>query len=80
MYGSTNMRQADSVSGGDLVRITVTCPMCRMVQEPFIVGRDEWYSWISGNALISDAMPNLTATQHELIRTGTCDPCWEGMH
>ena len=40
--------------------------------------RDDYRGWIEG-ALIEDVFPRLWPAQRELLITGICTECWEGL-
>jgi hypothetical protein len=40
---------------------------------------DQYQRWHSREILVQDAFPHLSASQRELIMSGTCPECWVGM-
>lgn len=57
--------------------IAATCP-CKAVTE-LKVRTDGLYVWRIGTA-IQHALPELTTEQRELLITGLCQPCSDGMY
>ena len=55
-----------------------TCPQCRK-DHTVTVGIDAYGAWQRREGKIQNLMPELTASQRELIMTGICDPCWQEM-
>lgn len=61
-------------------KFEATCIFCLKKQEPFYVTSEEWNYFHSDEMpLIQKAYPNLTSAQREIIRSGICNDCWEGM-
>ena len=50
------------------------CPNCGK-QQDIRVNRDDYRNWRRGQ-LIQFAMPYLTASEREALKTGYCDACW----
>ena len=40
---------------------------------------DRYQRWHAREILVQDAFPHLSAPQRELILSGTCPTCWDGM-
>ena len=61
--------------------VLTTCPFCDKTN--FVqLTPDQWKrygEWSSGKLLIQNALPDLTADQRELLKTGICSECWEKM-
>jgi hypothetical protein len=62
------------------MKVTVTCPLCLTEQRPLLVSIERYNAWKNGELFIHDAFPELTASERELLMTGTCDPCWDRMY
>ena len=61
--------------------VIATCPFCKK-QSSFKIKSDilESASYaIEHGARIQDALPQLTPSQRELLKTGICDKCWDSM-
>lgn len=43
------------------------------------VNKSDLDRWISGNALVQDAFPYLTADQREILISGICGKCFDKM-
>lgn len=63
------------------MKIKTVCPMCGDVA--YIELNDEEYAryqeWRRGKMLIQEALPNLSADEREMLKTGICAYCWEEM-
>ncbi|MCP1392614.1 MAG: hypothetical protein J5I35_07630 [Methanothrix harundinacea] len=59
------------------MKIVVHCRICRARHEirVSLAGYDAWKM----GALIQDALPKLSASERELLISGTCPVCWEGL-
>lgn len=56
----------------------VTQPCCVCAERSMLeVNRESYYEWKSGNALIQEAFPAMSAGERELLITGTHSECWE---
>jgi hypothetical protein len=62
------------------MKVTVTCPLCLTEQRPLLVSIERYNAWKNGELFIQEAFPELTASERELLMTGTCDPCWDRMY
>ena len=60
-----------------LLHVKKACPLCRKQQSVF-VKKEQLEKWENG-MLIQTAFPELSASQRELLQTGTCDTCWDNM-
>jgi hypothetical protein len=59
------------------ITIARKCPTCPTVQT--VVVDDAAYQRWQAGAYIQDAFPLLTANQREILMTGMCPKCWDGM-
>lgn len=57
--------------------IITACPFCRHANEIAINEADFW-DWQDG-ALVQDAFPYLSADEREMLISGICPNCWDGM-
>ena len=57
-----------------MVKFEVTCPFCGKKTEVSLT-EEEYERVQSGQYLIQDALPNRTATERELVKTGMCVEC-----
>ncbi len=55
---------------------TVRCQMCGE-EHDVIAGRQDIETWLSGEKYIQDALYYLSASDRELLISGTCDRCWK---
>jgi len=53
------------------------CPFCGQYHD-VLVDEIDYIAYLSGE-LIQNAFPYLTADEREIIQTGICSKCWEGM-
>jgi len=60
-----------------LLHVKKACPLCRKQQSVF-VKKEQLEKWENG-MLAQTAFPELSASQRELLQTGTCDTCWDNM-
>jgi len=60
------------------VSIAVTCGSCGIEQEPIRITQWQLLRWRQGEH-IQNVMPELNASQRELLISGTCDPCFDRM-
>lgn len=60
------------------VTVETVCPFCGCVNKVTFEERD-WYDWQFNAVLIQDAFPYLTADERELLISGICPDCWNGM-
>lgn len=58
--------------------IEVRCRMCQTLH-CFPVNASGFYQWQNENALIENALPELTTDQRELLISGICGPCFDTM-
>lgn len=60
-----------------MITIEVTCPFCGSTN--FIsVYEEDFFDWRNG-VLAQEAFPYLDADERELLISGICPSCWEGM-
>ncbi len=55
--------------------LTKPCMGCGQQNSVEVDG--EAYAYWQRGGLIQDAFPSLTVDERELLRTGTCPPCWD---
>ena len=55
--------------------IEINCNRCDQPQR-IKPNAEGFVQWIRDEALIQDAMPELTAGEREMFLSGTCDSCW----
>ena len=53
------------------------CPCCGDVNS-ITVDKVAFDSWRNGE-LIQNAFPNMSSSEREVLKTGICSPCWDGM-
>ncbi len=54
----------------------VQCRMCGLTYS-LIYNREDMIDWLSGSMFIQDALPYLSASERELLISGTCEDCFE---
>ena len=63
------------------VEVECKCPICG--ETSFVkLNADQYrrYSrWLRKEGLIQDLLPELSADQRELLKTGICSACWESL-
>lgn len=59
------------------VCVITECPFCHKANEVEVNEMDYW-DWQDG-ALAQDAFPYLSADERELLISGICPKCWDGM-
>lgn len=59
------------------ITISRRCPSCPTVQE-VTVDKAAYESWLAGE-YIQNAFPTLRMNQREILQTGICPKCWDGM-
>ena len=57
--------------------ITTTCPFCGEEHE-VLVNEADYYAWQDGE-LAQNAFPYLSADEREMLISGICPDCWDGM-
>lgn len=62
----------------DLMVTTLSCPRCHAPGITLQVNRLDYERWKLGT-LIQRALPYLSATERERLKTGLCDPCWDAI-
>ena len=59
------------------VTVVTTCPFCGCAN--FIeVNEEDYLDWQDGK-LVQDAFPYLSADEREMLISGICPTCWDGM-
>ena len=58
--------------------VITVCPFCGHVT-PIDVDMDGYLNWTIEGVSIQKALPNLTAEDREMLKTGICPTCWEKM-
>lgn len=58
-------------------RITTACPFCGEVHNIW-VNEVDYNAWFEGE-LAQDAFPYLSADEREMLISGICPTCWDGM-
>lgn len=56
----------------------VQCRMCGMTYS-IMYNREDMISWFSGEEFVQDAMPYLSASERELLISGTCGSCFDSL-
>lgn len=59
------------------IRLVNTCPFCGKSVSVW-VNEVDYYDWQDGE-LAQNAFPYLTAEQREVLISGICPTCWDGM-
>lgn len=59
-----------------MIQLEKTCPDCQTVTT-VAVSMDGYAMWAEGNIPIQEAFPTLSAELREVLKTGTCTPCWD---
>ncbi len=57
--------------------ITTVCPFCGETHDVF-VRKSDYHAWQDGE-LAQNAFPYLSADEREMLITGICPDCWDGM-
>jgi len=60
------------------IKVHVECRLCNE-DIPLKVRQKDIDKYMSGEGLIQDIFPYLTAPERELIKSGTCGDCWKEM-
>ena len=60
------------------IEIMTSCPFCG---EPNVItiSQEEYENYYIKGMLIQDAMPDLTATEREMLISGICPSCQKGL-
>ena len=61
-----------------IITLETVCPFCGRVSEVDVYEED-YYAWNSGNKLVQDAFPYLSADEREMLISGICPSCWDSM-
>ena len=59
------------------VCVVTRCPFCGRANE-VEVNEDDYLDWQDG-MLVQDAFPYLSADEREMLISGICPTCWDGM-
>ena len=59
------------------VTVVTRCPFCGRGNE-VEVNEDDYLDWQDG-MLVQDAFPYLNANEREMLISGICPTCWDGM-
>ena len=62
----------------DKVTLSIPCCQCGVVHK-LRVGLDDLQAWQSGEKLVQEAFPYLSADKRELLLTRICPDCWNMM-
>jgi hypothetical protein len=66
-------------NGPTISVMPLACPFCHAEPTtPVRVYRDDYDAWVGGTVM-QNAMPYLTASERESLKTGMCDSCWDSM-
>lgn len=60
-----------------MITVAVECPFCGCVN--FINVSVEGYTAWKNGELIQNALPELSADEREMLISGICSDCWNGM-
>ena len=65
-------------TGEDITMLIIEtrCPFCGEIHEVKVDVID-WLDYESGDVLIQDAFPYLSANDREMLKTGICPKCWD---
>lgn len=58
--------------------INTTCPFCGKTTPIQIRRVADYHAWQNGE-LVQNAFPYLSADEREMLISGICPTCWEGM-
>ncbi len=59
------------------IALEVECPICH-VQKMLFVAPEDYVRWQNGE-LIQDCFPYRSPDEREMLISGICPDCWEGM-
>lgn len=59
--------------------INVQCERCG-INYSMLVDKDDIMDWILDEGYIQELMPYLSASERELLISGTCDNCWKMLY
>ena len=59
-------------------QLVVPCKYCG-AEYVLWVNEQDFLDWTSGIGYIQEKLPYLTATERELLISGTCGSCWDNM-
>lgn len=62
----------------ELLNVPVVCPSCRK-QHFVTVAKDAYQKWRRGEGLIQNLMPELSASERELLISGVCGFCFDSL-
>jgi hypothetical protein len=54
------------------------CRYCKVVYQ-ILANRGDIQEWLQGSGYIQDVLSYLSASERELLISGTCDNCWKSM-
>ena len=57
--------------------VTTVCPFCGETHDVF-VRESDYHAWQDGE-FAQNAFPYLSANEREMLITGICPDCWDGM-
>lgn len=58
--------------------VNIECTLCSTVYT-IIYNREDMINWLSGQSFIQDSMPYLSASEREILISGTCGECFDKM-
>ena len=61
----------------EVITLVATCPFCKHKNE-ILVYEDDFIAWQNGE-LAQNAFPYLSADDREMLISGICPTCWDGM-
>ena len=67
----------DRLNGKDTMEVMATCRFCGTTHT-MTVDINDYFNWQEGE-LIQRAMPYLTPGERELLKSQTCQACWDKM-
>lgn len=62
----------------DRLQIETKCSMCKKVHI-IDVPKEGYMQWINGTVRIQDVMPDVSIDDRELLISGICGPCFDGL-
>lgn len=61
-----------------MITLITVCPFCGKENE-ITVKVSDYLDWQSGEVLVQNAFPYLSADEREMLISGICPTCWEEM-
>ena len=58
--------------------LEVPCKHCGILYT-ILADREDVKKWVAGEGYIQDVLAYLSASERELLISGTCDNCWKNM-